>query len=65
MWAIKPGHVLTCHNDWERDTSRVFTAKTSITDQELPEGRTIAKWVVRLHLQPLVARDIQDMDSET
>jgi hypothetical protein len=40
MWAIKPDHALTRHGDWERETSGVFTANTSTTDQELSGSQT-------------------------
>ena len=60
MWAITPGHVLTCHIEWERDTSWLFMAKTSTTDQELSGSQTIAGWIVRLHSRLLAGCDVRD-----
>src|SRR5665811_1083924 len=64
MCAITPGHALTCDIEWEWDTSWLFMAKTSTTNQELSESRTIAGGTIRLLPGPLAACDIRAMESE-
>jgi hypothetical protein len=61
---MTPGHVLTCHMEWEWDASWLFMAKTSTTDQELSGSRTIAGGTIRLHPRLLATCDIQAMESE-